>query len=357
MENARVKPALKSAGVSADVFEKILCDFDEIVQNIDNIAEYMAGAPDSRTIYRQGDTMICPAYMVNFSAGREIYGPGEGWKEIVIRARGGLPCGTIDTDEINGPQARARVEKIIFSKYTREEYDEILTAAAVAYDKDKAQQHCFIADENIITVYENARYYDVNSAHGAGLLELFPRCAETWEKWYARRHAENGKYKKIMNYYWGALGMIGSAGGYRRTRGAYNWIVQRTTERVTELYQKLGTIAPYINTDGLIVDENAADVASSDRMGEFKRIDGTLYTYYQKRPGKSPYWLLQFDADDGRREIKGNCPLQLRGSIDLSKGETIAYQKKAVGNHYEYAEVETIGNIKKVPAGMERSNN
>lgn len=325
-----MKKCLKAIQVSADVFEAILYSFNDYINEVDCIDSYMNGYEDKHIIYKEPNQLIIQAYKLNWLCKQEVIPTAEDWKQIIVRCVGGLGENTIVPTDISGPQAKKYIEEqVIFKKYSEEEYKEILEEHYESEDEELKQQHYVYTQLDHILTFENCYYYDINNAHGSALLELFPRCEKIINNMYEHRKDNDGLHKKHFNYYWGMLGKKGS-----ETRGAYNWVVHRTTKILTELANKVEGLNIYINTDGIMVSDPINPIESSAKLGEFKLEKGKIYTYQTNN-----YWLLQFVKDDGEVIFKGNLPIKLRKQVDLSTGRVVHYKRIKVDKHYEYEDI------------------
>lgn len=332
------KKMLKVISVATDIFEGLLANFNKYVDECDDINEYKSGYPDKIRLKVNLDKgeMICMAKYLNWYCQEHIIPAGEGWKQLLLIKQPELAAGKWYLD-ISGQQARKEIEKRVLKEYSEEEYKNILSAHCEEEYEGKKQQHYTEVKDNKLLKFEDVWAYDINNAHGSGLMELFPRCAETWDYMYAHRKDDNGKYKKYFNYYFGSIGKKNSP-----YRGVYWWVVHRTTRILESFWDKVGGRAIYINTDGIYLQHPDNPLASSDKLGEFKGKHGTIYTYRHNEPGYTPYWLIQFVADDGTVEMKSNIPTSLRDNIDLAAGKTIKFTKVKVSHHFEYRNMEEI---------------
>lgn len=338
-------PAMR---VSTDLFEKLLKTYDAYVESVPDLNIYKSGYPDKEKIKRCNNELISQVYRVCFVCGEYFIPIGTAWKQYIVRCDGGLPLNTYVLKDVTGPEAEKYIERVVLKKYSKEEYDAILKGVCVEYDENLAQQHFLNAVFGKVEKFTNCYYYDINNAHGSAILELFPRCEEELLRMYEHRKDNDGYYKKVFNYYWGQLGagkkQKDGTVKYGPYRGAYNWVVQRTTKLITEFLEKVGGEIVYINTDGIIVSNPRNPQPSSNKLGEFKLETGTVYTYRHPIGDKSvtPYELLQFMGDDGVVSKKGSLPLIFRDAVDLSSNKGIKFKRVKVNNHYEYQNMEEI---------------
>ena len=147
-----------------------------------------------------------------------------------------------------------------------------------------------------------------------------------------KQRKQKPEIKKWFNYFVGML----TVKGYRKT---YNWIVQRTNTKLMELWNKLGGLVVYGNTDGIILKDPKTTIPHSSALGEFKlEYHGTVYTYAGKN-----YWIFQYE-NQGKLETTGSLPVSLRDKVDLPKGQVVSYDRvlKCYGQVkiYEYQNVE-----------------
>lgn len=332
------KKMLKVISVATDIFEGLLRNFNKRIEEYDDINEFKTGYPDKnhfKVDLIKGE-MICRCSHLSGYCNEWVLPPDQNWKQVILIKQPELDPGKWYFD-VSGQQARKEIEKRILREYNEEEYKDILSAHCEDEYAGRKQVHRILWERNKILKFDNVYAYDINNAHGSGLMELFPRCADTWNYMYAHRKDDNGKYKKYFNYYFGCIGKKNSP-----YRGVYWWVVHRTTRILESFWDKVGGYPVYANTDGIYLQDPDSPVESSDKLGEFKGKHGIVYTYKHDEPGYTPYWLVQFVADDGSVEIKSDIPTHLRKNIDLSVGKTIRYTKVKVSHHFEYENLEEI---------------
>lgn len=323
-----MKKNLKPIQVSQDIFERILKYFDGTVEEIDNLNDFKTGYSKKDIIYRKDKELICLAYWLNYTVKSEVIPWEQSWRQIIVRCDGGLNPNTW-TDDITGPQALKQVKKIISKKYSKKEYETILKEHESDYNDDLKQQH-LIEVQPYIQKFEDCYYYDINGAHTSAWAEMFPRCYEEFNEIHNTRHDNDGYNKKIANYSIGQL----CKNGHRKT---YNWVVQRTTKILADFDNKRDGLPIYINTDGIIYTNLRNPCPGSNKMGQFKREHGTVYTYRADN-----YYILLFIDDEGNKTYKGTLPIVLRDKLDLEHGIVVKYKRAKINRHYEYLNVEEI---------------
>ena len=322
IKRSKVKKPLKCFEVSQDIFQKILNTMDQYIVDVEALNELRYGYKPTRTIKKYNDTICLQAYLLNHLAGFEIVqNIPFGKYQVCVTLSNRLALNTA-RESVSGGFAKKIIDNIILRKYTQAEYDNILKSHDVPYDKILSQQHYLEQKPHEILHFTNCSYYDINNAHGSGLIELFPKCKDVFMDMYEHRKDNDGRNKQIFNNYWGMLARLGT------NKGTYNWIVQRTTKTLSSLIDKVRGEIKYVNTDGVILANCKSPIESSDRIGEFKRKDGELYVYKGDN-----YWVLQFYCIDGTVETKGNIPLILRDRIDLKNNKVIEYDIQSDKNN------------------------
>ena len=339
-EKSKVKKPLRCFEVSQDIYEELLNNTAEwLIKDVKSLSEISYGYEDKGFIkvYKDANNdklCICAADVPLLTKERHVLIPKDKLPfrnyQINITLSNRLPLGTF-REVISGGQAKKIIDNIILKVYSQEEYDEILKSHDVEYDKNLIQRHYLYGEYGKILHYENCCYYDINNAHGSGLIELFPRCKDVFMDMYEHRKDNGGRNKQIFNYYWGMLAHL------ETYRGTYNWIVQRTTKMLDSFIDKVKGRAKYTNTDGVILANCENPIESSDKIGEFKRKDGELYTYIGNN-----YWVLQFHCTDGTVETKGNIPLILRDKIDLKNNKVVKYTMINENHKRKYIDVKEI---------------
>lgn len=310
-------------------FTKILQTFSVYTQLTDDINKYKHGYHNKNIIYYNETSLICTESHLKYLdlLDGEHY---TDWKQVII---------TLDTEtvgkkvqaDITGSIAKAIVMKQLYKKYTKDEVEDTLNSYTNEYSYDKKQYH-YLTDSGFgLTVYENCVGYDINGAHNYYLSKMFPLSAKYFEKLYNERK-EKPNNKKIANYFAGML----KAAGYE---GAYNWIVQNTTELLLNMKHEVegkSGITVYANTDGFITQNAAKLITGSTKLGEFKiELQGTVYVYRDKN-----YYAIQYTDINGKKVLKGNLLTEVRHLVDLEEGIVVHYDK--VQNEFGQFEAKNI---------------
>lgn len=114
----------------------------------------------------------------------------------------------------------------------------------------KIQLHYNYSDmDGLITKHNNCFKYDINSAYGYYLKQIFPKATEDIDKLY-RLRKEHPEYKSYFNYF---IGMLNSPSKKKKYGETYNWIVQQTRQKLEEAIRYTGGVLIYANTDGYVV--------------------------------------------------------------------------------------------------------
>ena len=333
------KKQLKHFTVSRQIFDAILEERSSRIHKVSNIYEYYYGYPDKNKILYDGIGIII---IQQKSLVRHIpqfeFEAGDGYIQVILHLEE-LQETSIEPD-ITGLKAWNTVYKMLKEFYTDQEIKERLEAHQAEYDQNKAQFHFNYPNKiGQLIEHQNCYKYDINGAHCDALCCIFPKAKEKFIELHKQRK-QKPEIKKWFNYFVGML----TVKGYRKT---YNWIVQRTNSKLMELWDKLGGLVVYGNTDGIILKDPKTTIPHSSALGEFKlEYHGTVYTYAGKN-----YWIFQYE-NQGKLETTGSLPVSLRNKVDLPKGQVVSYDRvlKCYGQVkiYEYQNVEVhyeqIGN-------------
>lgn len=240
--------------------------------------------------------------------------------------------------DIAGRDAYLAMLKIIKKYYTKDEMNECLEAHEAEEDESKKQYHYYYNDIdtiNKIIRFKNCVYYDINSAHGDAIREIFPKATKEIEKLYKDRKIKP-ENKKLLNYYVGYLCCV----GHRKT---YNWIVQRTNAKLQEAIQYTtnnltgDSMIIYANTDGFIIANPSKELEASKEIGQFKvEYEGDVYFMRSLNNG-SPYFVYQYGD-----EMKGNLLVETRKWVDLKTGSAVKYKRTPLKVGYVAGDLEFI---------------
>lgn len=316
-----MRKPLKHVSINEEMFNKFLAEFEDYVLVVDNLSNDVYGYQDKKTVKydKERSAFITQAYRLSYILDMDT--SIDGWRQLVVHISSDPE--TIIDETVSGSYATMYLEhRILNKKYS--DIDSQLSKFEADEDPIRKQQHYFYSEDNKITKFEDAYYYDINKAHADALCEIFPESkADILKLYRTKDKATLRKNKQLINFYVGNL----VNRGHRRT---YNWIVQRTTDILTKMFAKLGGDAIYINTDGIILNNVKNVVESSKNVGEFKlEYHGDVYTYRDKN-----YEVVQYGDT-----IKGHLPLVLRDQVDLRIGQVVHYDRVKVGVHYEYQNI------------------
>lgn len=313
---------LKSLEVSAEVFDKILYDYEEHVLLKHDFNNYMCGYSENtglsknNIVYNGDNKLICREYVVNGYT--DSIAGCTTWKQIIVVRNDELENDEIEKT-VSGKRAWNTIMRHIKKFYTDQEIDTILKEHSLYNPtREQKQQH---SDSTTIATfkifkYKNTYKYDINGAHADAVIELFPK-AKKLLLWLYKRRYKDPKIKKFFNYFVGYLCKM----GYRPT---YNWIVARTSALLAKAMDQVGGTLLYVNTDGFLVYNTTNTLVTSKNLGDMKlEASGDAYIVRTNN-----YVLYQtYKADDGKKELKGSCMKCVRDKIDLSTGKTIVYDK------------------------------
>jgi len=318
------KIVLKQIKINNETFIKILDTFPSIVKKVDDLSIYYGGSKEKNVIYyNDKDLMITNESIVNFVVPIKNYTP---WKQVIIRKMSTLDM--IVESDCTGTYAWFFMKKILLKHYSEEEIKEIIHSYdKIEYNIHKKQYHNINFDKKpYIQKWENCYKYDINGAHTDALCEIFPK-AKSDICFLNHKRKENPNIKCFFNYF---VGMFKHKG----FSGIYNYIVQRTTEKLLAGINQVGGLLIYANTDGFIVHNPENIMPFSSQLGTFKlEFKGNVYTYRG-----SNYWVIQCEGD----EIVGNVLSEARKYIDLPKGITVNYNKVKHTGGYAAEEIKEV---------------
>lgn len=237
--------------------------------------------------------------------------------------------------DISGYNAYRKMKSIIKKHYTDDEIHEIVESHKAPETHELHYEYVkdgVCCESNVIYHFKNVFYADINNAHGAALLELYPRCFDEIMEMYKHRkdtiHGVPGYYKKIFNYtvgYFKKVHDIGSA----ETR---NWVVNRTRTALEDFIRQYkgdrGALI-YANTDGAMFTSSTLWKPEDDiALGGFKVKRGDVYMCNIVQKGATPYTYLTFIPSDGSTpESKSHISVTLRKQIDLPKGKIVTFNQ------------------------------
>lgn len=313
----KYKKILTKYNANRDLFDQILVDFKDDIKYVDNFDEFIYGSyqKDKIIVSRDKSNMIIQEILFNHEAKLPMEGVST-WKQCWIVRSLDESLELVNAD-VTGTYAYNFMIRMLSKYYTWDEIVECLNSHSDPEDDILKQQHYLTnVDDKAVYRFDNCFEYDVNSAHGSALAEIFPKAADEIRKMYIERKI-NPNNKKFFNYFVGMLGSKRKNGG--KFRGTYNWIVHRTTKLLeTHLNKTFGRLV-YINTDGYVVQNPGNVIPNSKTLGEFKiEYQGPVYVARTRH-----YTIMQLG-----NTLKGTCPAKLRDNIDLSKGQLIEYDDR-----------------------------
>lgn len=307
-----MKKLIPTYEVQADIFDRILIDYSPRVKITTNLQDYVYGYQDKKIIYTDGyEYLICREYILDgYTNCCEL---PSSWKQCRLRRVENAK--TIVQKTVTGTYAWNYLKKILTKYYDEEEIENILYSHEAEYSDSYKQFHYNIAVEKDKLIHiPNCVKYDINGAHCAAIVELFPKASSDFIKLYNRRK-KNPIYKQIFNYAVGRLCKIGH-------RNTYNWIVQRTTTKLYETMDKVGGILIYANTDGFLVQDPKNKLTTSPNLYDFKlEYSGDVWVYRSNN-----YILYQC----GKDSKVGSCRNEVRDRIDLSVGQIVNYKTNRI---------------------------
>lgn len=318
--------------INESLFDTIINSMGDYVIKVDNIENYFKGCHDKLNIYYDGNScaVLQECLLRYFANDNE---PVSDWKQCIIRK---TPNQTnLIVKGVDGSRAWTYMSAMLKKYYTSKEFDERLKMFQSDYDANKIQIHYQYMEDDTLNIvkFDDCVKYDINGAHNDALIEIFPKAKELLMMLYNRRK-EIPIYKAYVNYFVGML----CRKGYRKT---YNWIVQRTTAKLSSAIDFVGGELLYANTDGFMVSKPQNKLSTSMNLGDFKlEYEGTSYIY-----SGDNYWCYQI-TKNGKKDITGNILYSVRDLIDLEKNTVVKYDRRVnIENNTVYADnIEVIKN-------------
>jgi len=303
---------LKTVKLRKEEFILILKTFSLFTKKVNDLNKYKKGYNSKNVIYYNEEALICSESHLKFlNLIEDDYYTD--WKQVIVN------CNNEETEykkvqaDITGTVAQAVILKGLKKYYKEDEIVSILETYNTEYNFNKKQLHLLPDSYQEVKCFKNCIGYDINGAHNDALVEMFPKAKNYFTKLFNERKVKPNN-KKFINYFVGCL--------VYKYRGAYNWIVQRTTAKLLEGITTVDGTVEYANTDGFIVKNNKYTLNTSTKLGEFKiEMEGNLYTYIDDN-----YWCIQY-IKDGKLVTKGSILNEVRSRINLPEGKVIHYKK------------------------------
>ena len=256
--------------VDEDTYNSVFERFSKYIEYVDDIKQYFVKGYTDKHVIRvdaKTKTFIIQGYRLN-TIDKEVINGDCDWKQFIC----------VLDESLDGPEdtkflpwanvANKKIYGILKKYYKQSEIDKIF--------KEHEEDNHRILHQLLPTIYHDGKvhkftdcvYYDINKAHTAALIELFPL-------------AESELLKLDKNY---------------------------------------------INTDGAIIYRPKHLQRTSKMIGEIKSViqpKTTVYAYvcYGEIDSTTHYTLYQFE-EIGKPgfTLKGNARLSLRKGMDLSRG-------------------------------------
>lgn len=300
--------------INESLFDTIINSMGDYVIKVDNIENYFKGCSNKLNIYYDGNSYaVLQECLLRYFAKNDE--PVSDWKQCIIRK---TPNQTnLIVKSVDGSRAWVYMSAMIKKYYNIKEFDERLKMFQAEYDNNKIQIHYQYMEENTYNIakFDNCIKYDINGAHNDALIEIFPKAKDLLLEMYNKRK-EKPIYKAYINYFVGML----CRKGYRKT---YNWIVQRTTAKLSSAIDFVGGELLYANTDGFMVSNAKNKLSTSMNLGDFKlEYEGVSYIY-----SSDNYWCYQINKN-GKKEITGNVLYSVRDMIDLEHNTVVKYDRR-----------------------------
>lgn len=307
---------LQTHELREDIFDKILYELRYRVQEVSEefFSTLIYGYSEKNVIYYEkcadgNEYFICKESVLNYYTDAFPYCTN--WKQCRVRKVTNI--NSIIQHTITGNHAYNLLMKILRDYYAQDEIETILNAHTAPYNESLKQVHITVGacDKGKIYKFENCYKYDINGAHCAALVEMFPKAKNRLIKLYEERKSKP-ENKQLFNF---AVGCLVP----KKHRETYNWIVQRTTKKLNEAIELTNGNLLYANTDGFVVQYPENLIEHSKILDEFKEeYHGDVYFYLGNN-----YNLYQFGD-----EMRGSCKTSVRNRIDLRKGKVVEYKTK-----------------------------
>ena len=299
---------LRRIRIDSITYNEIINNYHKYIEECKDLNPYyLDGYKDKDVIRANEDEMIIQGYRLNERYPNDIV---PHWMQVVCVCDDSLEYKSTNKI-IWSSQANKAVNKILDKYYTQQEKD----ASYAQFASIKKPQYLTtylptIFKANVIHKFTGCRYYDINKAHTDALCEIFPKAKDDLIKLVKQD-------KLYINMFVGDL----CNNGHRDT---YNWICQRTYDKVMKYINESKGLLIYAKTDGFIVWCPNKELQTSDKLGDIKQIckDGIVYAYRHNEKDFK-YTLYQYeDIKDGITK-KGTAKLNIRKNIDLSIGQVV----------------------------------
>ena len=299
---------LRRIKIDSIAYNELLDRYPKYVEKCDDLNPYyLKGYKDKNIIKATEDEMIIQGYRLNERYPNDIV---PSWMQVVCVCEDSLEYRST-RGVIWSSQANKAVNKIIAKYYSKEERDDLYAK----HSRSNKPQYLTINlpdvfEKNKIHKFTSCKYYDINKAHTDALCEIFPKCRGELVKLVKED-------KLYINMFVGDL----CNSGHRDT---YNWICQRTYNKISSYIEECKGLLLYAKTDGFIVWCPNKELETSDEIGQLKQIskDGVVYAY-RHHEKNFKYTIYQYDDIKEGITKKGTAKLNIRSNIDLSKGQIV----------------------------------
>ena len=296
--------------IDSETFNEILESYPKYIEYVDDLSKYFAKGYTNKRIIRvdtQTRTLIIQAYRLRL----EQLPSDKDWQQLIC-----VLDDSLDTkNEIRvlpfAKTANAKINKVLSKYYSKKEIERLLSEHSSK--KRRKPLHMLVPmafHDGKIHKFNKCVYYDINGAHTDALCEIFPKASKDLIELH------HSGFKDYINIYVGDL-------CNREHRETFDWIVERTRERLESVIKACGGLILYANTDGVILYKPHTKLKTSSEIGQLKAesIDGVIYTFVcDKDAITTPYTIYQYKHPSKGNQLKGNARLSLRRDMDLSKG-------------------------------------
>lgn len=261
-------------------------------------------------------------------------------------------------------ECKKYMEKTISTAYSASEIKECKQKCSTTeHQIPKHSLLPIIYSANTVHKFNNCVYYDINNAHLDALVEIFPKASKQLiglrEK--INKYKANGDYinaqliKDYINFYVGGLGkkitdINGKVIGYNEDRPTYEWIVNRTRQKLQAIIDDVDGLVLYSNTDGVMIQNPTNKISTSNKLGDCKSElkDDVIYAFTynpsieERAQGYTPYFVYQYLDANGNWLTKGNISYEVRDKLDLRIGQYPIYKKTKIDGYFEFHDIKII---------------
>lgn len=299
---------LRRIRIDSVTYNELVTKYHKYIEECDDLNPYyLKGYKDKNIIKATENEMIIQGYRLNERYTNDII---PYWMQVVCVCDDSLEYKSTNKI-IWSSQANKAVNRIIDKYYSNKEKDDLYAKHSISNKPQYLTTYLpTIFEENKIHKFTNCKYYDINKAHTDALCEIFPKCRDELTQLVKED-------KLYINMFVGDL----CNSGHRNT---YNWICQRTYNKIMSYIEESKGLVIYAKTDGFIVWCPNKELETSNEIGQIKQLckDGVVYAY-RHCEDDFKYTIYQYDDIKEGITKKGTAKLKIRNNIDLSKGQIV----------------------------------